>query len=131
MVVYYMQGSCIPYLARQDGLMVNYRSDSICIGDTEYRIDEMSKIPDKYIPKDDYRPQPRGDDMDVAAVPDHTNAPTDQPDTDSDKDKNKVKETRPTIVQGDDSIPQAQVKVMTLYHRHKFRLTHCLWAGRP
>ena len=43
----------IAYLARQDGLSVSYRADSIRIGDKEYKIPEMSSIPEKYIPKDD------------------------------------------------------------------------------
>ena len=55
----------IAYLARMDGQTVSYRSGSIRIGDTEYKISELSNIPDKYIPKDDHRPTP----MEVPSAP--------------------------------------------------------------
>ena len=46
----------IAYLARQDGHVVSYRSDSIRIGDIEYRATDLSGIPPQYIPKDNPRP---------------------------------------------------------------------------
>ena len=43
----------IAYLARLDGQTVSFRSDSIRIGETEYKVNEMSTIPAKYIPSDE------------------------------------------------------------------------------
>ena len=45
----------IAYLARHDGHIVTYRADSIRIGETEYKVSELSSIPAKYIPKEDTR----------------------------------------------------------------------------
>ena len=45
----------IAYLARLDGQTVSYRGDSIRIGDDEYKVADIAKIPDKYIPKEDPR----------------------------------------------------------------------------
>ena len=49
---------------------MSYRAESIRIGDKEYKVSEMSSIPDKYIPKDDPRPVRPSDATDVAPVPD-------------------------------------------------------------
>ena len=46
----------IAYLARLDGQVLSYRSDSIRIGDCEYSATDLSGIPPQYIPKDASRP---------------------------------------------------------------------------
>ena len=83
----------IAYLARLDGHRVSYRTDSIRIGEVEYKISELSPVPSKYIPRDDPLFDKTQDQMDTAPPSDQPNdtaqdTGTKEDDSMQDKDPN-------------------------------------------
>ena len=105
----------IAYLARLDGHTVSYRGDSIRIGDNEYKVNEISNIPDKYIPKEaaksvNTQEKDEVDDMPPleSVPPVHVNVPDTQaqqmdvsrPDTDNKEETQSFKESGRTELRG-------------------------------
>ena len=71
----------IAFLARRDGHQVSYRADSIRIGDVEYKVSELSKIPKKFIPEEDPLYDKTQDQMDTAPPADRAKETTQDTET--------------------------------------------------